>query len=292
MYSGSTLTRYSGRMLGAHQKIDRIARRHLARLLTDDTLFPSSRAILQFEGKNGPDAIKRKSPARDEPWHYYSPFDDDDSQLIDLIEDHYIQLIKELKAGNKERIAFEAAWLAHAIVDGLTPAHHYPYEEKLVELRGGEGIESRTTIKGKLVMPGDTKRQKVKNNWKMWGPKGLFTTHGLFEVGVATLIKPLTFTEAIPTPLDIKTVEKIGVLELFKRSAREIATVGMYDMYYQRGWTPKLAYQVRHKLGPTIVQTVTLTWYSALIEAGIIEPNYESHRRKSRRKTVRKPERT
>ncbi len=291
MYSGSTLTRYSGRVLGAHQKIDRVARRHLSKLLPDDSLFPSSRLILQFEGKNGPDAIKRKSPARDEPWHYYSPFDDEDSQLIELIDDHYGQLIKELKAGNKERISFEAAWLAHAIVDGLTPAHHYPYEEKLTELRGGEGIESRTTIKGKLVMPGDNRRQKVKNNWKMWGPKGLLTTHGLFEVGVATLIMPLTFTEAIPTPLDIKTVEKIGVLELFKRSAREIAEIGMYDMYYQRGWTPKLAYQVRHKLGPAIVQTVTLTWYSALIEAGIIEPNYESRRRKIRRKTVRKPKR-
>ena len=292
MYSGSTLTRYSGRVLGAHQKIDRVARRHLSRLLPDDTLFPSSRRILQFEGKNGPDAIKRKSPAQDEPWHYYSPFDDEDAQLIELIRDHYGQLVKELKAQNNERIAFEAAWLAHAIVDGLTPAHHYPYEDKLVELRGGKGIESRTTIREKLVMHGETRREKMRNNWKMWGPKGLFTTHGLFEMGIATLIMPLNFAEAVPRPSDIKIIEKIGLLEWFRRTAREIAVLDMYNLYYNKGWTPKLAYQIRHKLGPSIVQTVTLAWYSALIEAGVIEPNYESYKRKLRRKTVRKPARS
>ncbi len=48
--------------------------------------------------------------------------------LIELIKEHYKNLVKELQANNSERISFEAAWLAHAIVDGLTPAHHYPYE--------------------------------------------------------------------------------------------------------------------------------------------------------------------
>jgi hypothetical protein len=271
MYSGTTLTRYSGRVLGAHQKIDRIARKHLTRLIKDDSVFPNARHILHFEGKNGPDAIKRKSPAKDEPWHYYSPFDDDDSQLIDLIAEHYDLLVKELKAGNKERAAFEAAWLAHALVDGLTPAHHYPYEKKLGELRSGQGIESRTTIKEKLVMHGDTRREKVKNNWKMWGPKGLFTTHGLFEMGVATLIMPLGFGEAIPKARDKHKMEKIGAIEWFKRTAREIAVMDMYERYHHKGWTPKLAYDIRHKLGPLIIQTVSLTWYAALCDAGLIE---------------------
>lgn len=286
MYSGTTLTKYSGRVLGAHQKIDRLARRHLTRLLPDDTVFPSGRIILQFEGKNGPDAIKRKSPAKDEPWHYYSPFNDDDSQLIELISEHYKELVKQLKKKNSERVAFEAAWLAHAIVDGLTPAHHYPYEEKLVELRGGDGIETRTTIKDKLVIPGATKREKVKNNWKMWGPKGLLTTHGLFEFGIATIFAPLSFNDAIPSTEDVREVHKIGITELFKRRAREIAVLDLYDLYYAKGWTPKLAYLVRHKLGPTIVKTVTLAWFSALRDAEIVEPNYENHRRKFRRKTI------
>ena len=258
--------------MGAHQKIDRVARNHLTKLLADDNKFPTSRRILHFEGKNGPDAIKRKSPAKDEPWHYYSPFDDDDSQLVDLIRDHYEQLVKQLKKGNEERVAFEAAWLAHALVDGLTPAHHYPYEQKLSELRG-EGIETRTTVRQKLVIPGVTRRQKVKNNWKMWGPKGLFTTHGMFEMGIATIIAPLGFGETIPRQEDIEKMEKIGPIEWFKRTAREIAVLGMYDSYYQKGWTPKLAWQVRHRLGPMLVSTVTLTWYAAILDAGLLEEN-------------------
>lgn len=270
MYSGTTFTKFSGRILGAHQKIDRVARNHLTKLLPNDNIFPASRRILHFEGKNGPDAIKRKSPAKDEPWHYYSPFDDDDSQLIELIREHYDQLVKQLKKGNKERVAFESAWLAHALVDGLTPAHHYPYEDKLTELRG-EGIETRTTVRQKLVIPGNTRRQKVKNNWKMWGPKGLFTTHGMFEMGIATIIAPLGFGETLPNQEDIEKMEKIGPIEWFKRTAREIAVLEMYDNYYLKGWTPKLANQVRHKLGPLLVQTVALTWYAAILEAGLIE---------------------
>lgn len=271
MYSGSTLTRYSGRMLGAHQKIDRVARRHLRKLLRDNGIFPTAKKILYFEGKNGPDAIKRKSPAVDEPWHYYSPFDDDDEKLAEIIKEHHKNLVKELKKGNHERAAFEAAWLAHAIVDGLTPAHHYPYEEKLVELRGGDGIETRTTIKGKLVMPGVNRREKMRNNWRMWGPKGLFTTHGLFEMGVATLIAPLSFSEAVPSQADREKIKEVGIVEWFKRAAREIAVLDMYKNYYLKGWTPKLAWQVRHRLGPTLVQAVTLAWYSALVEAGLAD---------------------
>lgn len=270
MYSGTTLTRASGRILGAHQKINRVARRHLGKLLPARDLFPASKRIIQFEGRNGPDGIKTKSPAKDEPWHYFNPFDENDTQLTDIISEHYDNLVKELKAGNKERVAFEAAWLSHAIVDGLTPAHHFPYEEKLIELRSGEGIETRTSYKEKLIMHGETRREKVKNNWKMWGARGLYTTHTLFEMGVATLIKPLNFKEAVPTEADVERVQKIGVVELFRQTAREIAVLGIYDRYYEKGWTPKLAWQVRHKMGPDIVRAVTLTWYSALKDAGLL----------------------
>lgn len=271
MYSGTSLTKYSGRVMGAHQKIDRVARRQLGKLLPDKSAFPSSREILYFEGKRGPDAIKLKSPAKDEPWHYFNPFDDNDTQILDIITDHYQQLVQEIKAQNHERVAFEAAWLAHAIVDGLTPAHHYPYEEKLVELRGGEGIESRTTIKTKLFMPGLTRREKLKNNWEMWGSKGLMTTHMLFEFGVASIIAPLSFSDASPSQDDIKAIQEVGVAEYFKRTAREVAILDMYVRYYQKGWTPKLAYDVRHKLTPLIITCVTLAWYAALDDAGSVK---------------------
>lgn len=271
MYSGTTLTKTSGRILGAHQKFDKVARKHLKQLIPDNGVFPRASRILHFEGKNGPDAIKRKSPAKDEPWHYYDPFDDGDSQLLGLIDDHYQQLVKELRAGNEERIAFEAAWLAHAIVDGLTPAHHYPYEQKLTELRGGQGIETRTSIKEKWVIPGDTRRAKLKNNFLVWGPKGLFVTHGLFEMGIATIIAPLTFKDAVPSNHDIERILEIGVIGWFSNAAKEIAVLDMYGSYYKRGWTPKLAWQVRHKLGPVITQALTLAWLSALVDAGLVK---------------------
>jgi hypothetical protein len=140
-----------------------------------------------------------------------------------------------------------------------------------VELRGGQSIETRTTIKEKLVMHGETRREKMKNNWKMWGPKGLFTTHGMFEMGIATLIMPLSFSDAVPRQTQLNRIRRIGLVEWFKQTAREIAILDMYDRYYEKGWTPKLAYDVRHKLGPAIVQTVTVAWYSALVDAGLIK---------------------
>lgn len=268
MYSGTTLTRFSGRIAGAHQKIDRSARNNLSKILDDDSLFPRSRRILHFEGKNGPDAIKRKSPARDEPWHYYSPFDDDDSELIEQIRDHYKNLVKELKRNDEERAAFEAAWLAHAIVDGLTPAHHYPYEQKLSELRGGRTITDRVTIFKKIVMPGSSAKERISNNWKMWGPRGLFTSHGLFELGIAVVIAPLSFGESVPKNSDIKSIQSIGPVEWFQRAAKEIAVLDMYENYQKKGWTPKLAWQVRHRLAPLLVHSVSIIWYQALIDAG------------------------
>lgn len=269
MYSGTTLTNMSGNVMGAHQKIDRVARRHLALFLRDNHSFPRIRQILHFEGNNGPDGIKRKSPAKDEPWHYYDPFAENDTRIIDLIIDHYKQLVDELRSKNNERAAFDAAWLAHALVDGMTPAHHYPYEAKLVELRG-EGIESRTTITKKLFMPGETTTEIIKNNWKMWGGKGLMTTHGTFELGIASLIAPLSFAEAIPTPTEIKLAGRVGIAELFRRHAHEIALMNLYEQYYVKGWTPRLASHIRTRLTPLIINTVTLSWYLAAREADLL----------------------
>ena len=271
MYAGTTLTPLSGRLLGAHQKLDKLARARLALMLDDNKVFPTARAILHFEGSNGPDAIKRKSPAKDEPWHYYSPFDPDDNGLVDIITAHYKQLVIALKAQDLVRASFEAAWLSHAIVDGLTPAHHYPYEEALAELRGGESNEGRTTYKEKLVMPGDTRREQVHNNWKMWGSKGLLSTHFLFEWGVAALIAPFSISQVKIKDSDVAVLKEYGAVELFRRTAKEISSLDMYESYYKSGWTPHLARQVRKHLAPAIVKAVTLAWYAAAVEAGLTE---------------------
>lgn len=271
MYAGTTLTPLSGRVIGAHQKLDRLARTNLRHLLKDDSVFPAAKDILHFEGVNGPDAIKRKSPAKDEPWHYYSPFDSEDTKLIRIIEDHYDQLVKALRAHDNIRASFEAAWLAHAVVDGLTPAHHYPYEEKLVELRGGATLESRTSYREKIVMPGETRREQMHNNWKMWGSKGLLSTHFLFEWGVAALIAPLSSPQVKISDTDLQELYDHGILELFRRKAKEINSLNMYEKYYKKGWTPYLARQVRKHLAPAIVKTLVLIWYAATIDAGLSE---------------------
>jgi hypothetical protein len=255
MYAGTTLTTFSGRILGAHQKIDRVARR-LVEEMAPGSQLPTIATILHFEGGNGPDAIKRKSPSKDEPWHFLQPYDESDTQLV-----------MALKKNNEIRAAFEAAWLAHAMVDGLTPAHHYPYEEKLVELRSGEDIGTRTTLKKRLLMSGEKPSRQVKNNWKMWGPKGLFTTHAAFECGVATLIAPLNLRSALPTKEQIASLQNMGLSDWYRLQAQEIADWKLYDTFYVSGWTTSLARKVRSELAPKLVRVVACVWYAAAEEA-------------------------
>lgn len=268
MYSGTTISSSSGKILGAHQKLDRVARRCLEKVLPE-TNFPSSKEILHFEGKNGPDAIKRKSPAQDEPWHYYDPANPGDDALITMIENHTTNLIKALKKGNQEKAAFEAAWLAHAIVDGLTPAHHYSLERVLEELRG-EGLETRTTLKDKLLIrqEGDTKREVLQKNWQYWGAKGVMTTHGMFEMGVATTIAPLRLIKrSTPDGDMLVRVRSEGVVPQFKDAAAYIYSLNMYERFHKKGWTKKLARQTRLELAPIIARTVALAWYAAAYRA-------------------------
>ncbi len=243
--------------------------------------FPTHREITRFEGLNGPDGIKRKTPGQDEPWHYYDPLEPQDDRLVTIINDHYWDLVAALRELNHARAAFEASWLAHAIVDGLTPAHHYPYEKELVKLRGGLGIETRNTVKDKLVMPGDTVGERLGNNWKMWGDKGLLATHFAFEWGVAVLIPPLRRTLGRPDDADLVRLRQEGIGELFKHRASQVAALQMYDAFYSSGWTPKLARQVRRELLPQIINTVTLAWYGAVLDSQKEQKKRQTRTRKT-----------
>lgn len=275
MYSGSTLRpmKHIDAWLGAHQKIDRLAYAHLRELVSQAELeaFPRRKQILQFEGRDGPDGVKTKTPAQDEPWHYYDPFDPEDTKILSILQGHYDSLVEAIKEANKTRAGFEAAWLAHALVDGLTPAHHYPYEEELMRLRGGQGLETRTTPKEKLIMKGDTVSEKLLHNWQMWGDKGLLATHIAFEVGVAVLILPMRKKRVQIAEADVADVLTAGYEACFKKAAHEIATQAYYDKFYQTGWTPKLAGAVRRELVPQIIKTVTLVWLHALRTAAAVQ---------------------
>ena len=104
----------------------------------------------------------------------------------------------------------------------------------------------------------------------MWGPKGLMSTHALFELGVAAIIAPLSLSSSMPKEEDIKRMQEIGVTEYFKQTAREIAVQDLYMRFYKRGWTTKLTLDIRNKLVPTITKTVTLAWYCAILDSKIL----------------------
>ena len=99
MYAGFYANKRSASWLGAHQKFNRAAHTVIKDMLGDDlrgvpakkllSRFPDVKQINKYEGYNGPDGIKVKSPAQDEPWHYYDPFDDDDDQIFNLITAHF-----------------------------------------------------------------------------------------------------------------------------------------------------------------------------------------------------------
>jgi len=91
-------------------------------------------------------------------------------------------------------------------------------------------------------------------------------------MGVAVLLAPISMEAALPTKSDLNNLYENGIIEIFKNTAREIAVLDIYHQYYRRGWTPRSAYAIRQKLGPALAKTVTLAWYSALIDANLIKP--------------------
>ena len=267
MYSGTVFRNKSGRIMGVHQRIDRLARRALELELPHHAYFPSEHDILHFEGLNGPDGIKRKSPGRDEPWHYVDPENPEDTALYTMISDHMFNLTEALRSNNKERAAFEAAWMAHAITDGLTPAHHYPLEEKLEELRHGKGLETRTSWKEKLLLPGKSRRHQLQNNWEFWGAKGIMTTHLAFELGVASSLAGRNLNGVGPHDHDYERLAAEGFEKLLRDAVSYVASLGLYEEFSRRGWTRRLAHDTREILIPIIVEMVTLAWIDCVRHA-------------------------
>lgn len=265
MYAGTTFRNKSGSIVGVHQKIDRVARRHLKKHLSPNDSFPSITQILHFEGNNGPDAIKRKSPSKDEPWHYIDPTKSDDRGLIVIINDHLFNLSRALGTDNQERAAFEAAWLAHAIVDGLTPAHHYPLNDKIEELWGKPHHE-RLTIKDKNIIKGINRRDTISKNWQYWGVGGVFTAHLAFELGVASMVAGQTFATSGPSAADVAYVKKVGFEAVFMEAVHKIDNMKMYDEFGKFGWTNSLATTTKTVLVPEMIKIVCLAWFVATDE--------------------------
>jgi hypothetical protein len=253
--------------LRTHQKIDRAAYKNLKGLLRPDDFFPSLKTILNFEGGEGPDGPNLKQTKGEQPWHFVDPFNAEDTQFHDQIRHHFNALSNELAKGDGVRAGFESAWLAHALVDGLTPAHHYPYEKELAILRG-EHRDTRTGLLDRLYVQGETITASIQKSLKLVGPKGLLTTHTMFEAGSHFIMTPIGLRRARPSPQEVDEFLNEGAVAFFKKTAREIAELNLYGRFYTRGWTQKLARDLRREMAPRMVKIITLAWYAASLQAG------------------------
>jgi len=253
----------TGRIIGTHQKIDRVARKHLRRYLAKDAEFPKISDILHFEGQRGPDGVKLKSPGRDEPWHFIDP-ENPSGILLESIEHHISNLAGALAKHDMIRASFEAAWLAHAVSDGLTPAHHDPLHEQLHEIKKHDDETRAQKVRSKIIMNGGgSSKEFIKNNWQYWGAKGVMTTHTLFEAGVAAAAKPYSFKTGLPSAHEIQEVADEGFEPVYLRLVTEVAALDMYTAFKEKGWTSNLARQTNKELLPRIIMAVTLAWYAA-----------------------------
>lgn len=257
-------SKHSGRLIGVHQKLDKAARQLLTQQLGRDARnFPSIEKILYFEGTRGPDGLKAKSPGRDEPDHFIEP-DNDDGVLRGYILDHQYNLTQALIKNNHERAAFEAAWMAHAITDGLTPAHHYPFRRVVDDLMTDKDYKTIFGHEIKGIMRGDSFAQAVRNNWLYWGAGGVMTKHIAFEYGVAYVIAPIGIKRMMPKGLKASDLRDIDLEKEFYASLKRVHMLKMYDNFLQSGWTTQLVVETRETLIPEIVKAITLGWASSI----------------------------
>lgn len=256
-------SKFSGRIVGTHQQLDRAARRILTRYLPRGQFFPTAREILHFEGVRGPDGLKRKSPDLDDPSHM---LDDPEHQLVDQILNHYYNLVQALRQQNRERAAFEAAWLAHKVTDGLTPAHHYPLSSAKAELMTNKEFVKIFGEPIKGIMHGHNALETARNNWLYWGAGGVMTKHVAYEYGVAMLAAALPQKALLPL-VGRSDFAATDPKVIFYQSLKIVQARHMYDRFLAEGWTTDLAYDTKDLLLPEIVKAIALTWHAAAVAA-------------------------
>ena len=284
-------SKHSGRLVGTHQKLDRAARAWLAKLSPDFADFPTAKELIYFEGTRGPDGLKRKSPGVDEPIHFILP-DNDDGRLIKDILDHQHNLHLALLKQDQTRTAFEAAWLAHAITDGLTPAHHFPYQEAVSELMSDKEYVTIFGQPVKGIMRGETFAQAARNNWLYWGVEGVMSKHIVFEYGAAIVAKSTPNRKLVPhlSQAELAHIKRYDELDLkseFYASLRRIHNLKMYDRFRARGWNRELALETRQILLPEIVKMITIGWLSSMPSRAEIA-NYAAKNGKPAQKRTKK----
>jgi hypothetical protein len=264
MFSRTLISDKGSDKIASHQRIIRIAHHQVIKYLPADNHFPSAKAIIHFEGVNGPDGLASKRAVEDEPHQFISPNSNDD-KLIAHIKQHLHNAHTAYRRKNNTRLEFELSWLQHMVVDGLTPAHHQPFKDQLKDLdpRTQEELNSRFK---RIFMPGANFRDLFEKNWQRLGPKGLGTNHVLFEFGIDFLIMPLR-PRRYKLEISKKEIEsaKTGhFLKLYWQAVQDINQLQMFERYEKKGWTTSLATDAREKLIPTAVRMVVLSWIAAV----------------------------
>ena len=250
------------RLVGTHQKLDRVARRFLNKFLDENVYFPSGKEIVYFEGMRGPDGLKRKCPSYPQPSHFILPKSDDKTLFFQVLNCQS-NLKKALKEKNHERAAFEAAWMAHYLTDALTPAHHFPLSEAKEELMSDNEYFEIFGRPLRHIMRGDTPIKTVKNNWCYYGKNGHMTKHFFFEFKIAQIINPMKAKNLYPK-LQKKDLENINLEKEFYKSVQKIYSLKMYDRYRELGWTGKLNQEAKKILLPEIIKLIVIAWYSCV----------------------------
>lgn len=240
---------------GDHQRIDRLAYQYMGKHL-NMTKFPSIKAILANEGRNGPDGAKYEGGAEG---HFYNP-KTEGAELLVIIHKYYDALVVALAKQDLNTAAKEASWLAHAVVDGLTPAHQFPYEEAVSTLTA-DTSHVRDTASKQFYIRGETMGASIEKTWKLTGPQGLLTSHTLFETSMALAL------QYFRPKLQLQLPPKNSVDEIFRSRARLVKSLELYDKFMRRGPNPSMSLKLRRIVGPAMVEAVVLLWSLALEEA-------------------------
>lgn len=226
--------------VGTHQKFDRTAYDLLKERIDKDK-FPPRSLIMKFEGFGGPDGLKFKGSYKTD--HLWDPVNKI-GHLPVWIEINYKNLVAALKNGDMEKAAFEAGFMAHYLTDSLTPAHHMSHKYLLEEYENN----------------------KYRKRWKVYGHKGLLSSHVAFEAGISSAI---IFTP-VKVRLDdelLKSIQKEGIKQVVMNESLAISKHKMYEQFLKKGWNAKLAKSVKATVVKRIPQLVAAAWLAAYQEA-------------------------
>lgn len=243
MNSGFITHLTKGRLLnsvGTHQKFDRTAYSLINKKLEPDK-FPARSLIINFEGSGGPDGLKFKGNYTTD--HMWDPVNKI-GQLPTWIEIHYQNLVKALKEDDIVKASFEAGFMAHYLTDSLTPAHHLSHKFILEEYEG----------------------KKYRKRWKIYGHKGILSTHVAFETGISSAI----FFTPIKVSFDEKLhkrIRKDGIKKVVMQESLAISKHNIYEQFLQKGWSAKLAKTIKATVVKRIPQLISAAWLSAYEEA-------------------------